>query len=115
MFLASIEGDPHEALYTVALASGMRQGELLGLRWQDVDMETGVLTVKHTLQRGTYELGNPKTAAGRRTILLAEPAMAVLRRHKAAQNGQRLKLGRRWEDRDFASRRATARRSTPGT
>lgn len=52
-FLAGVAGDRLEALYVTALGTGLRQGELLALRWQDVDLERGELTVRHTLQRFT--------------------------------------------------------------
>ena len=48
-----------------AIGTGLRQGELLALRWSDVDLESGRLTVRHTLQRGTRELAEPKTERGR--------------------------------------------------
>src|SRR5207244_1336884 len=48
--LDAAKGDPLEALYTLALMTGMRQGEILGLRWQDIDLDAGRLEVRHTLQ-----------------------------------------------------------------
>lgn len=89
-FLASVEGDRHEALYLTALATGLRQGELLGLRWQDVDLDDGTVTVRHTLGRGGLGLGEPKTESSKRTIRLPSLALAVLGRHKAAQKVVRL-------------------------
>jgi len=69
-FLAAIKGDRDEALYTVAVATGLRQGELLGLRWPDVDLRAGSLTVHYALQRvgGTLQLVETKTARSRRTV-----------------------------------------------
>ena len=56
VLLAGIHGDPLEALYVTALGTGMRQGKLLALRWQDVNLDRGELSVRHTLQRFTREL-----------------------------------------------------------
>jgi integrase len=98
-FLAAIEDDRFEALYTIALHTGARQGELLGLTWGD--LTDGVLTIRRTLRQGTQELGEPKTKASRRILVLGEAAQAVLRRHKAAQAEARLKAGRKWHDLDF--------------
>jgi integrase len=92
-FLASVREDPHEALYTVALATGLRQGEVLALRWSDVDLEAGALTVSHTLRRDGLGLGEPKTEASKRTVLLPPTALAILRRHKADQKVVRLGEG----------------------
>ena len=69
-FLAAIRGHRLEALFTVALALGLRQGEALGLRWQDVDFVAGTLRVSNQLQRinGRLTLVPPKTAKSRRTL-----------------------------------------------
>lgn len=62
-FLAAIEGDRLGALYTLTLTLGLRQGEVLGLRWEDTDLDTGTIAIKKALQRvnGAYILGEPKT------------------------------------------------------
>jgi len=104
-FLASLAAtedapaDRFEALYTLALHTGARQGELLGLCWSDVD--DGSLTIRHTLRQGTAELGEPKTKASRRTLALGPTAQAVLRKQRVAQAAERLKAGRTWHDLDF--------------
>lgn len=69
-FLESARGDRLRALYSVALTIGLRQGEALGLRWQDVDLDVGVLTVSKQLQRieGEFRLVEPKTRRSRRTL-----------------------------------------------
>lgn len=86
--LAAIKGHRHETLFTLAVASGMRQGELLGLRWSDLDLEGGTLTVRHSLQRG--ELVETKTSQSRRTIPLPRVALSALREHRLALMQQRL-------------------------
>ncbi|HZU05719.1 MAG TPA: site-specific integrase [Chloroflexota bacterium] len=98
--LEAVQGDRLEALYAVALAVGLRQGEALGLRWQDVDFARGTLTVRYQLQRveGRLQLVEPKTARSRRTIALPPPVVEVLRRHRARQLEERLQAGAAWQD-----------------
>lgn len=74
---ASEAGDRLEALYMLAIHTGMRQGELLALRWEDVDLDAGVLRVKGT-----------KTARSRRTVKLSETALEALRSHLTRQLGE---------------------------
>lgn len=86
--------------WTVALALGLRQGEALGLRWEDVDLEAGVIHVRHTLQRsingsGT-RLGEPKTKKSNRSIPLPDSLRSALRSHRAQQAKDRLTLGSSW-------------------
>jgi integrase len=99
-FLAAASGERLEALYVLALSTGMRQGELLALRWKDVDLEAGALQVQATLQRTKdgFRFDSPKTAGSRRRISLTATASEALRRHRAAQNAARLRLGPAWED-----------------
>src|SRR5262249_51172733 len=73
-------------LLVLALATGCRQGELLALTWEDIDLAKGTLTVRRSLaqtDRG-FELKDPKTAASRRTVALPDLAIGTLTRHKAA-------------------------------
>lgn len=69
------------ALFTLALATGMRQGELLGLRWEDIDFDAGFVRVQRQLGRDGV-LAEPKTASGRRTIDLPSSAIGALRSHR---------------------------------
>ena len=78
----------------------MRQGEILGPRWQDVDLDSGWLEVRHTLRRGDRVLAEPKTEQSRRTIALDEDTVAVLRSHRTNQLQARL-AEPKWNDRDF--------------
>lgn len=98
--LLAVAGDRLEALYTVALALGLRQGEALGLRWQDVDLETRTLTVRYQLQRvdGKPMLVEPKTPKSRRTLALPGIAVDALRRHRVQQLEERLWAGSRWQE-----------------
>ena len=86
-FLTAVKGHRLEALYTVALAIGLRQGEALGLRWQDIDLEMGYLRVSRQLQRvdGKFELVEPKTPRSRRTIVMPPIVIRSLRDHRDRQ------------------------------
>jgi integrase len=100
-FLAASQSERLHALYVLALATGMRQGELLALHWQDVDLVQGVLQVRSSLR---YHVGKgflfeePKTKHGRRTIALAPDAVQALNGHKLRQDAQRSALGAAWRD-----------------
>jgi integrase len=93
-----------EALLTLALATGMRRGEILGLKWRDVDLEKGVLwircTVNYVARHGFVE-GKPKTVSSDREIMLPQFVIDVLRQHRVAQLETRLKVGVAWIDRDL--------------
>jgi integrase len=93
-------GDRLEALYVTALATGLRQGELLGLRWDDLDLEACRLSVRHTLARvdGRLTLLEPKTERSRRTVILSEVAATSLHAHRTRQRMERLVAGSRWAD-----------------
>ncbi len=100
ILLAVLGDDRWRGLLTVALATGMRQGELLGLKWADVDLTRHTLRVQRQLLRdGT--LNEPKTAKGRRTIDLPQSCVAVLREHKRTQAEERLIAGPEWSHNDL--------------
>ncbi len=93
----AIQGNRWEALLTLAVATAMRQSELLGLRWSDVDLDTARVHVRRQLDRdGTFS--EPKTAKGRRTIDLPTSIVAVMRQHRTRQLEERLLMGSDWED-----------------
>src|SRR5919112_815624 len=71
-------GDRFEALYILAVTTGMRSGELLGLQWRDIDLEVGVLQVRRTVFNG--EVNAPKTARSNRSIKLSNTAISYQRR-----------------------------------
>ena len=98
--LAVAQGDRWEALYVLALHTGMRQGELLALRWRDVDLARGTLQVRATLQRTKedgYTLTAPKTKHSQRRIKLGTAAVEALSAHRARQAEERLALGAIWD------------------
>lgn len=78
----------------------MRRGEILGLKWEDVDLDAARLTVRRSLVTVGYEprWSEPKTARGRRTISLDPGAVAALRAHRARQAEERLALGSGYRD-----------------
>ena len=80
-FLESSKGDRFESIYAVALGLGLREGEVLGLQWEDIDLEARTLRVRHTLQRidSKLTLKSPKTKQSRRTINLPEIVISALK------------------------------------
>jgi integrase len=103
-FLDAARGDRLEALYILDLTTGMRQGELLALRWRDVDLAAGTLRITATLYRrkaGDFAFTAPKTCESDRTVLLAPVAVEALRSHRARQLEERLALGDAWQDLDL--------------
>lgn len=102
-FIEGAKQTRHSALFTVTVAMGLRLGEALGLKWDDVDLENGTLTVKHQLQRinGKLQLVDPKTARARRTLSMPEFVVAELRAHKVKQLELRLLQADVWQDNGF--------------
>ena len=103
VLLAAAKGDRLEALFTVAMAVGLRRGEALGLRWPDVDLERGELRVQRALQRidGKLELVEPKSAMSRRAIRLPQVVIEALRTHRVRQLEERLRGGSQWREQGF--------------
>jgi integrase len=90
-------------LYALAATTGLRLGELLGLRWHDVNLTAGTLTVRQTLARKAgngWALAEPKSARSRRTIPLPSTARAALTRQEQRQEAARAAVGDAWQDRD---------------
>jgi integrase len=98
LFLQAARGDRFEALYVLVIQTGMRRGELLGLRWDDVDLEKGLLHVRQALAPDGKYFGYPKTAKGRRRLRLTPEAVDALKRHRVAQKEERLRQGSSWRD-----------------
>ncbi|HEU5348749.1 MAG TPA: site-specific integrase [Ktedonobacterales bacterium] len=101
--LAVAQGERPEALYMLALATGMRQGELLALRRRDVDLDGATLQVRASVHytKGGYVFDEPKTKYSRRRIALSQVAVEALREHRTRQLPERLALGPAWEDLDL--------------
>jgi integrase len=108
--LPAIAKDRLFAAIFLAFGTGLRRGELLGLRWKDVDVKTGTLQVKQTLVRVTNHhvpkgkgrtqliFQEPKTSPSRRTIPIPEECLAALKQHKARQAEEKLFLGQAYQD-----------------
>ncbi len=99
-FLKAARGDRFEALCVLAIHCGLREGELLGLKWDDLDLDAGTLAVRRTLSE-TKERGHvfepPKNGKGR-NIKLAVGATKTLKRHRKVQLEERMRLAGLWED-----------------
>lgn len=97
--LDAAKGHPLEALVTVALSLGLRKGEALALRWSNIDMDAGTLTVAATLSRrvghGLVESA-PKTARSARTLPLPRTCLESLRTHRRTQAAAQLQAGESW-------------------
>jgi len=102
-FLHAVEDDRLRAGWTLAATTGMRRGEVLGLRWQDVELDQQRLSVRQTLISLNYTLvvSTPKTARSRRTVALDRETVVALRAHRARQAEERLVLGDGYEDGDL--------------
>lgn len=98
--LDTVAGDRNAALYSVAMALGLRKGEALGLRWPDVGLDAATLTVRFALQRvdGKRQLVEPKSDRSRRTLPLPDVAVKALRVHRVRQLEERLVAGSRWQE-----------------
>jgi len=96
--LRAIKGDRLEALYSVALTMGLRQGEALGITWDAVDLDLGYLRVTKQLQRihGSPKLVEPKTERSRRTLVMPAMIARALQQHLAHQRREREDAGTRW-------------------
>ena len=98
-FLAAVSGDRLEAVYIVAITAGLRQGELLGLKWEDVDLDSGTLQVRRTISeaRSGRIFEAPKNGKGR-SIRLTKKAVEALRGHRKRQLEEKLRLGTLWQE-----------------
>jgi integrase len=114
--VAAVAGDRLEALYVVAVTAGLRQGELLALRWSDVDLDRGTLAVTASLvriyqprstdraqgePRSHLESTEPKTPRSRRRVELTAVALEALRRRRLAWVQERVAAANVWQDRDL--------------
>lgn len=106
-FLNAAKQDKWHALFLLAVTSGMRPGEYLGLQWKDLNFDNGTIEVRRSLTRnkGKWSFDEPKTAKSRRKIKLTPTVVQALRTHRSRQAAERLKAGVRYQDFDlvFAS------------
>lgn len=102
--LAAARDDSYGARWSVALSLGLRPGEALGLRWENVDLDDGTIYIKEQLQRQVGRglvLTTPKSASGIRAMVLPKTMLATLKAHKKAQAKERLAAGDQWHDNGF--------------
>ena len=101
-FLGYLQRKQHRllALWVLAATTGLRRGELLGLRWQDVDLDNGRVSIVQTLTvaGGVVRFSEPKTARGRRSLALDDATVKALRAHRKQQSEERLAWGPAWQD-----------------
>ncbi len=103
-FLRVAESDRYYALYATALATTMRQSELFGLHWRDIDLEAGVVNVKTAVRRSRsagFQMAIPKTDSSRRVIPIDPTVVGILKAHKERQDIERETLGDAWRDNDL--------------
>lgn len=107
-FLDAVAGDPNGPLYAFAIGTGLRQGEILGLRWDDVDLDARTLRVTSQLDR-MGERAAVKTESGRRAFGLPELAVFALKAQRVVQARQRLATGASWLDEGYIFTGATGK------
>ena len=97
-------GDRFYPLYYLAIHTGMRQSEIIGLKWEDVDWEFSTIQVKRQVRHfrgGSYTFTEVKSKSGMRTIILGKQALEVLRTHKMQQQTITNSAGEDWTDLDL--------------
>lgn len=97
--LTAAQGHRFEALYVLAVSTGLRRGELLGLRWDDVDLDRAFLVVRRSVQReeNQFVLADTKTTGSRRRVAISHGAVQTLRAHRQRQFDER-RLDEAWND-----------------
>jgi integrase len=100
-----VADDRLRAMYVAAIGLGLRQGELLALRWSDIDLDAGRVTVHHTLNPLTMTLAEPETERARRALRIPSEVHEALREHRRAQIEEPLAAGSRWADLGWSGRR----------
>lgn len=98
-FLEAVRDHRLHGLFVLLATAGLRLGEALGLQWADVNLDEGFLQVRHQLQwTDKPALVPPKSARSRRRVELMPLAVDALRKHRARQAAERLKVGPAWQD-----------------
>jgi integrase len=103
-FLIAAKGHRLETLFKLEVTSGLREGEILGLKWSDLDWENHQLKVQRQLQRVPgvgLMFSEPKSAAGRRMIMLGSDTIASLKAHSSRQHAERVFAGDKWQENDL--------------
>lgn len=115
MFLDAARSDPAYPAFVLATVFGMRRGEIAALRWDDVDLDTGRITIDSTLVRvsGRLVRGPTKTAAGRRSLPIVGLVRSALLARQAAQRAQQAEAGDAWVDTGYVFTTASGRPVEP--
>ena len=115
-FLKATQETPYYVLFYTALYTGMRLGEILGLRWCDVDLDMAFLSVVQTLYKrsGVCKMLNPKSSHSRRRIALSSSLVLLLREYQAEQQTQRILLGKLPSDTDLVFSHLDGKPLDPG-
>ena len=103
-FLSSVKGNRYESLYWLAISTGLRQGELLGLKWSDLEWSTKHLHIRRQVQRQKGKglvLTEPKSAAGKRLVVLSSHTIGALQTHFNLQIDEKIAAGKRWQENDL--------------
>jgi len=111
------QGQDLHALWVLLVSTGLRLGEALGLKWEDVDFENSRLMVRRSLQRqkeGGLVLVEPKTSKSRRTVYFPNGTVEALRAHRRDQNARRLLVGGAWQDKGLVFCRGDGAMLDPG-
>ena len=97
--LAIVAGERFEAVYVLALSTGMREGELFALEWKDIDWKGATLQVRASVQEkgSQFIIAEPKTTYSRRRIGLTSMALDALQRHRERIEQEKVMLGAAWE------------------
>ena len=113
--VARESGDRFEPLYVLAITTGLRRGELLGLRWEDLDLERKTLRVSRALVRegGHHILGETKTKRGRRRVELTTRTVSALKIHRKRQLEERVRLSGLYEDQGLVFATSTGKPVNP--
>lgn len=114
-FLCQVRGHRLYALFHLTALRGLRRGEAAGLKWSDLDLDAGTLTVSGQLQQlgGRLVAGPPKSDAGRRVIALDKTTIAALREHRLRQQAERDAAGRRWTETGYVFTTRTGKPVAP--
>jgi len=115
-FLKAAQETPYYVLFYTALYTGMRLGEILGLRWCDVGLDMAFLSVVQTLYKrsGVCKMVNPKSSHSRRRIALSSSLVLLLREYQAEQQTQRILLGKLPSDTDLVFSHLDGKPLDPG-
>jgi len=103
-FLVAAQESYYRAFYHLAVTTGMRQGELFGLKWIDLQWNKGILHLQRQVQKVPgqgWSFVEPKTKSGRRTIKIGEGSLEAIREHKVHQDLLKAKIGERWQENDL--------------